>query len=474
MNKPYRTLFVGELVQQSALTVGGNRPHELADAPLARDGAGRATLRGTTLAGILLATARKLYGALPLVITGGIETNGGRGSAYRLFNSHPLALPQTDFFQHVGIRQATGASADDHLHSLEALPRGTRWPFLLEVDTHNAGEEAEPMAAGVLREWMRGRCQLGRGGKHGYGWMRLERLQAWRLDSSHASLWPDASLSEHGPETLARLFNPHLQALDGAELARMIPPLPARRQWCSLDISGQLVVGERDDSFGSGYGIDTLSIGGHARLELDAGWAYPHLQQPEGFNLAPEEFNPDFLIATAPGPDGNPQPYIPGAALRGPLRHALSAWLRAGGRVVRDPCGPGKFEAHDPGNPVDALFGSSEQVGALAVGDAYPDSDYQLIWQQHHAEDEFAGGVYGAGKFDRLALIAGRFRLDLRIEGASEEQVQRQAAPLLEILRELGSTRQLAVGGGQWRGHGHLGWQLDPPRTYTYGQEEPT
>lgn len=471
MNTPYRTLFAGELVQASALTVGGNRPHELADAPLARDGSGRATLRGTALAGSLLATARKLYGDLPIEITGGIARNGVRGSAFRLFNSHPITPTQTAFFQHVGIRQATGAAATDHLHSLEALPRFTRWSFLLEVDTRNGGKEAERIATGALREWLRGRCRLGRGGNHGYGWLKLEGLCAWRLDSRHVDLWPDSTLADHKPAALASHFAKHIEPLKFTELDN----LPATHAWYAMDITGFLIVGERDDDFGTGYGVDTLSIGGHARLELDAGWAYAHMPKPKGFDLELEDFNPDFCIATAPDDHGRPTPYIPGAALRGALRHALTRQLRAAAKhvPVRDPCGPGKHEAHDANNLIDTLFGSTERAGALSVGDAYPDGDFRTLWQQHHAEDEFAGGVYGSGKFDRLALVSGKFRLQMRIEGPNLKKLEEVSKPLLDLLHALGGTRQLAVGGGQWRGHGHLGWQLDePPKIYGYGSKE--
>src|SRR5207248_25773 len=61
MSTEYRTLFTGTLVQESALSVGGNEPDlALVDSPLARDGAGRFVLRGEGLAGALIATARKL------------------------------------------------------------------------------------------------------------------------------------------------------------------------------------------------------------------------------------------------------------------------------------------------------------------------------------------------------------------------------------------------------------------------------
>ena len=64
-DKSYRTIFVGTLVQDSALSTGGTDTLSGVDDPLCRDGEGRFTLRGTTLAGALIATARTLYPKIP-------------------------------------------------------------------------------------------------------------------------------------------------------------------------------------------------------------------------------------------------------------------------------------------------------------------------------------------------------------------------------------------------------------------------
>ena len=91
--KSYRTIFTGNLVQQSALSVGGNEPSGVVDSPCCSDGLGRPTLRGTTLAGALIATARKIVEKLP----GGITVDDHQHtstsefalSAWRFFNAHP-------------------------------------------------------------------------------------------------------------------------------------------------------------------------------------------------------------------------------------------------------------------------------------------------------------------------------------------------------------------------------------------------
>ena len=57
----YRTLFVGVLEQETALSVGrSDDDTSLVDSPLCRDGSGALILRGQSLTGNLVATARKL------------------------------------------------------------------------------------------------------------------------------------------------------------------------------------------------------------------------------------------------------------------------------------------------------------------------------------------------------------------------------------------------------------------------------
>jgi hypothetical protein len=94
----YRTLFVGTLVQESALSVGGNQRHGGFDDVLCRDGRNRPTLRGEGLAGALLRTARTLYQESDLAdITadkaGGTDRNG---SLWAFGNAHPHADPIPD------------------------------------------------------------------------------------------------------------------------------------------------------------------------------------------------------------------------------------------------------------------------------------------------------------------------------------------------------------------------------------------
>jgi CRISPR/Cas system CSM-associated protein Csm3 (group 7 of RAMP superfamily) len=429
MTSPYRTLFVGTLVQESFLSVGGvDDPDTTVDSPFCRNGLGDPTLRGTGLAGALIATLRRFLGApVPQTISG--SKDGRQPSVWRFFNSHPPSSNPA-YRQHVAIDARTGAAASGALFNVETLPPGTCWPFLLEVDTIRDSQAAD-LARETLSHWAAGRCLLGREIARGLGWLRLDDLQEYPLWDDHCDAWPCAKEADDYPGYIARGFAP---------LAKRVPPadkpLPG---W--LEITGSVTAGNHHE----GYGLDSLSIGGHASEELAATWDQRYLA-PDGMKDPGAVFDPDFAIVTFEQKDAQQQvlrlPYIPGSSLRGPLRHALARLLRARG---------GKDLAL-----VESLFGTVEKSAKLLIRDALPEGPMQLAWLQHHAEDEFAGGAYSAAKFDRVAVMQGRFRWRMVVEDAS---VAEKAA--LRELFALAQAGQLGIGGSQWRGHGWLDWQVD-------------
>ncbi len=458
--KPYRTLIFAEIVQESALAVGGNQPHGLVDTPLARDGSHRPVLRGSTLAGSFIATARRIAGQLPRAIT--IDNDDKEGltpSSWRFAHSHPLAgEPVTAFFQHVSIDPRTQAAKDDHLFSLEALPVGTRWNFELEIVPAPGIEftDLEALAAAVLAEWqLPGGARLGRGSRHGYGWCHLEDIVIVRLDKRQAAHWPDALV----PERSAGEWKDALQAqgacifnLDQFRRQTGMALTPARR--CVAELGGSLHVGERQDEFGRGYGLDTLSVGGHARMQLQAQEFFSRVIPPRDVPFRPEDFDPDFAITAMPDADGRLTPYVPGASIRGVWRAALQRHFRANGGDAA---------------LVDELFGSTDKAGCLSVADAVPaDDNWRMLLQQHVAIDELTGGAYGSAKFDRLCIAKARFVWRARLEANDDSHAQRLAEPLLKLLHELGDGH-LPLGGGIWRGHGHIRWQLDGLRVRALG-----
>lgn len=453
---PYRTLVFARIVQDSALSVGGNRPHGLVDSPLARDGQGRPVIRGSALAGCFIATARALAGQLPRAVTsGGIQSQGGAQealipSAWRFAHAHPLgAKPQSAFFQHVSIDARTLAAKDDHLFNLEALPPGTCWNFELEIVPTIGAEfsDLEALATATLARWQqRGGARLGRGSRHGYGWCHLEDIAIIRLDTRQTRLWPDAFAPARSVTEWVEHFRAsHVEVLDlPALLALHAERLPKANRHVA-ELSGTLQVGERQDEFGKGYGLDTLSIGGHARLQLQAQDFFERVIRPPEIPFHADDFKPDFAITAMPGSDGKLVPYVPGASIRGVWRAQLTRHFRARGEAPA---------------MLDTLFGNTEQAGHLCVADAtLADDDWKLLWQQHVAIDELSGGAYGSSKFDRLCIAHARFRWQASIEADSQEAANELVAPLLELLQTLGDG-QLPLGGGIWRGHGHIAWKL--------------
>lgn len=440
MSNPYRTLFMGTLVQESFLSVGGvDDPDTTVDSPFCRDGRDRPTLRGTGLAGALIATLRRHLGQpVPKTISG--SEDGRQPSVWRLFSSHPLESAKPAYRQHVAIDARTGAAATGALFNVETLPPGTRWPFLLEVDTARDAPAANH-AREALRHWAAGRCLLGREVARGLGWMHLDDLYEYPLTDEQSDAWPCAKAAGDYPGYIKKSFS---------SLAK---PVPATRDALNgwLEITGSVSAGAHHE----GYGIDSLSIGGHASEELAAAWDDRFLAT-DGMSNPKAAFDPDFAIVTFEQKGGNQSvrrlPYIPGSSLRGPLRHALARLRTARGERARGDTDPAV---------VKSLFGTVEESAKLLICDALPDDGpdaptLQLAWMQHHAEDEFAGGAYESAKFDRVAVMQGRFRWKMVVEDAKTDE---QAA--LKELFALARAGQIGIGGGQWRGHGWLHWQID-------------
>jgi len=465
MTAPYRTLFVGTLVQDSALSTGGTDTLSGVDDPLCRDGENRFTLRGTTLAGALIATARTLYQKIPPEICID-ETNKLANKApltpslWRVYTTHPEKdTLKPEARQGVTIHAQTGAAMDEALFDMETLPPGTRWPFLLEVDTWRAeklGVPAESIAAKALLEWQQHRCWIGRAVARGLGWLHLEDLRAYCLETEHVKLWPNSfeSLDKvlqdiHGTVTAIQDLKQHFK----------LPKNETRKRFY-IEMQGLIDVGEQDN----GYGFDALSVSGHAANLGLSSWDEEHYLYPEGkkSKQCQDDFNPDNSIVMTYR-NGGYEPFIPGSSLRGVLRHALSRHLRRKGKKIHAPSDalPDKIAK----DTVNQLFGSvskKEAKGAaLLIQDSYlVDGKWQAAWLQHHAEDEFSGGVYGTGKFDRVALVEGRFSWRMVIEAKTPRQANLYYQRLKSIL-DLGEKGHLPLGGNQWRGLGWVKWQVN-------------
>ncbi len=487
MTRHYRTLFAGTLLQKSALSVGGNAGDAPVDNPFCRDGAGRLTLVGEGIAGAFIASARKLYTdqSLPPSL---LKAQDGSifPSAWQVFTSHPLAnggaASDPELRYGVGIRQATGAAAGTNLRDSEIVPRGTAWPFLLDVDwlaaerakDTDAGE-AEGIAAAVIREWMAGRCWLGRDVARGMGWMELQDVTVFRLSSEHVRRWPDSFLEPAGALAgLERYGVERMPFVDAIKLMRVPNP---NQDWDYLHLAGSIRVGpcsQIERSEGTGYGLDALSIGGGGFLSTDEVWSSAHWISPAGKRMSEVEadFNTDSLIAmTCPAGAAGYEPYIPGGSLRGVLRHALSRRRRRLKERIEDPNAPGAYGTTDrKRDPVEELFGDAADISAddrcaasLLMCDSHLDTASVRNWQaavlQRHAGDEFTGGVFESSKFDASSILDASFQWEMVIEGPRERVRAgwKQLRPVLEQAR-LG---HVGLGGDNWAGTGWPRWILN-------------
>jgi len=453
----YLTLVFADVVQESPLSTGGNRPHELVDSPLALDGKNRPVLRGSSLAGCFIASARALLGQLPSSITSATTDTSQTPSAWRFAHAHPANGNElSDFYQHVSIDRRTQAAKDDSLYNLEALPSGTRWPMCLEILPGQPAsmERHEAYAAAVLQQWSQsGGMRLGKGGGHGYGWCHLENITILRLGKEHALLWPNALDPQRShnewAEYLRKAGVPAVTVPDLLQAHASLLPAQAGRY--GVHLSGEITIGERQDAFGQGYGVDSLSLGGHAGLQLQAQSLHPKVIPPRGIPFKSGDFDPDFTInVDSPAPGAQPAPVIPGASIRGVWRNLLERSAKAG---------------YIEQSIVDALFGSTEQAGCLSVAPAtLADDQWRLFWQQHVAIDELTGGVYGSSKFDRLAIADARFHWRARVSADTQKRAETLAKVLGDLIVMQGEGH-LPLGGGIWRGHGHVRWTLDGTTT---------
>ncbi|NJN63915.1 MAG: hypothetical protein HC882_02905 [Acidobacteria bacterium] len=156
--------------------------------------------------------------------------------------------------------------------------------------------------------------------------------------------------------------------------------------------------------------------------------------------------------------DGD-RPLLPGASVRGPLRHAFSRLERAAGHAVKDP----HLVQGDVGvdDSAGKAFGTVSQSSRILVRDARAEGQWAAAKLHMHAEDEFSAGSYGSAKRDAVRVLRGTFPVRIVAEGASIEEVD----PLVKLVDRqvaLGALGHLLVGGHKTRGVGAGHWQAKP------------
>ena len=379
----YRTVFVCTLKQLTAMSVGGRDDISSgADLSVGFDGDNQLVLRGTSLAGDLIATARTLVKDIPPSISSGKTKNGELvRSSWDVWNGHL----HPDFNGVAQVirpgsphRQDTRAAGKGGLHDYEVVPPGVEWCFLLEVkgahsndanasgaDTSDAQATDAHIAALTLQEWQRQRAWLGRKVARGLGWLSLVDCIVYELPAEEGVVdaWPDSSLNGHMahaeklaciatdnkvvPLTLAQYVANNSKLMD--EIKR---PSRAYVQWSGSIVVGPYKPANADRKAGISYGYDPLAIAAHGSASIEDDFLVENrlMRAPDQqWDKFENNFSSDTVLATSsvakrlgssyaePLVCYQSQPFIPGTSIGGSLRHWLSRKERMAGEPVWDP-----------------------------------------------------------------------------------------------------------------------------------------
>lgn len=447
------TLFTATLVQDSALSVSGldretsaNQPFTLVD--------GVPILVGRGLKGAAVAMAKRFFDPLPRAISDDIENGALRRSAWEFADATKTDTPRiADAIKTgtpriragVGIRQKTGARAGHVLYDREVIPAGTKWQLSFRVDRSFALDDAEfTEAEGILgyvlaQHWAKGRCWLGGGAARGLGWCQIEDLKVRRFDEAAYEAWVKS-----GRTTLPTALG-------------TVPTVSPTRSWCFRTRDVSIAFGEyKPEPTEAAWGLDMFAVGPHdsERSVQPTGngtWVKP--------TWATNAQTPDALLTDRALLMDNARPLLPGASVRGPLRHAFSRLERAAGHDVKDP----HLEKGDVGetDPAGGAFGTVSKSSRILIRDARAEQEWVAAKLHMHAEDEFSAGSYGSAKRDAVRLLKGTFPVRIVIEGKEPKDVEPLVA-LIDRQIALGELGHLLIGGHKTRGAGAGHWTAKP------------
>jgi len=436
------TLFTATLVQDSALSVSGLDRETSADQPFALvDGV--PTLVGRGLKGAAVAMAKRFFDPLPRAVSDDIKHGALRRSVWEFFDATTTGVPQLR--AGVGIRHKTGARAGGVLYDREVIPAGTTWQLSFRVDRSYALNDAEfNEAEGILgyvlaEHWSKGRCWLGAGAARGLGWCHLDYLKVYRFDEDAYEKWVTSGRT----------------ALPTALVD--VPVVSPTRSWCFRTLDVDVSFGEyKPDPSEAAWGLDMVAVGPHDTERAlqptgDGEWAKPAWAKN---TPTPDALGTDRALLMDRG-----RPLLPGASLRGSIRHSFSRLERAAGHPVEDPhLVQGDVGENDPAGKFFGTVGTSSRI---LIRDARAEGKWTAAKLHMHAEDEFSAGSYGSAKRDAVRVLKGTFPVRIVVEGATNEDVD----PLVKLIDRqvaLGALGHLPVGGHRTYGAGAGHWQAKP------------
>ncbi|MCZ7659382.1 MAG: RAMP superfamily CRISPR-associated protein [Xanthobacteraceae bacterium] len=210
-------LVKGHLVAETPVHVGAASAQLVADMPLARDGAGRFYLPGTSLAGPIRHWwaarrdgAAEAFGRIPdrdgePGTAGDASRDDGHASYILVDDAVALEAPASETRDGVGIDRETGAAAPGIKYDREVLPAATRFCFRMEVELANGlasvvperaqGEDArlasapppdaaalEASLGSLIKALEAGRIRFGAAKTRGLGRLRLEGTEVLAQD----------------------------------------------------------------------------------------------------------------------------------------------------------------------------------------------------------------------------------------------------------------------------------------------------
>lgn len=436
------TLFTAILVQDSALSVSGLDRETSADRPFALV-EGVPTLVGRGLKGAAVAMAKRFFDPLPRAVSDDIKHGALRRSAWEFSDATATGVPRIR--AGVGIRHKTGARAGGVLYDHEVIPAGTKWQLSFRVDRSYAHDDAEfTEAEGILgyvlaAHWAKGRCWLGGGAARGLGWCHLADLKAYRFDASSYEAWVMSGRTKL-PAVLSS-----------------VPTVTPTRSWCFRTLDVDVSFGEyKPEPDEAAWGLDMFAVGPHDTEHAvqptgDGQWAKPA--------WATNAQTPDALATDRALLMDGGRPLLPGASVRGPLRHAFSRLKRAAGHDIEDPHIVQGAVGED--DLAGKAFGTVSQSSGILIRDARAEGEWAAAKLHMHAEDEFSAGSYGSAKRDAVRVLRGTFPVRIVVEGATNEEIE----PLVKLVDRqvaLGALGHLPVGGHKTRGAGAGQWQAKP------------
>lgn len=488
-------VFKGTLRQDSALSTGGliaktsaqGYAPAMTDHPFMRDGKNRLVLRGSGLAGALIATARQLgYSTKQLEKLGILDTptNHGdehqkqrlaqrqhfSGSRWQVLNAHlATETHETMLRQGVAIQHDTSTAAQGALYDSETLPAGTQWNFTVECvmlgNPDHAKESLELLKA-VLEHWEKGQAKFGASVARGLGWLTLIYCNAYNITKT--TPYPNRlTIGSKKAEAFETQFSKNLIKNWQDYSLKPIDKKPN-----SIRISGKIIVGEINDD---AWGLDTFASGSHIQSfhHNDATWQN-HFSKAE--NEPQAKTDSDHRLPMTKNAKGQRVPFIPGGSIRGVLRHAFSRWYQLQGESIYDPTKQydAMKENTEARDKVELLFGdhphrhaNKAQSSALLVRDAYlVGNDWKAVVLEHHAEDEFTASTFESAKFDRQVLLKGTFAFCMEIEINNDNKAIADA--FCAFAQNITKARQLQLGGGVWRGYGSPKWEITVEKEQDY------